>query len=132
MLSVIQNIDLFCVILNHLNFQELMSLRCVCIISQQLTYDSTIQDAVLHLCDRKMAHVLFQANVRLKDVAFLVDKYGGWNSAKERLIQKRDKFQKKCDRIAKKNAGKLWGPQYYDYRLGKFIETCIYIHTPGY
>ncbi len=126
MLSVIQNRDLFCIILKHLHFQELISLRCLCMITQQLTYDSIIQDVVIHRCDRRMAHVLFQAKVRLKDAAILVDKYGGWNSARERLIQKREKFKKKCDRAAKKDAGKLWGPQYYDYSSGKFVNTCIY------
>ena len=73
-----------------------------------------------------MAHILFQVNVRLKDAAILVDNYGGWNSAKERLIQKQNRFKKKCERFAKKNAGKLWGPQYYDYSTGKFVNTCIY------
>ena len=126
MLTVIQNVDLFCVVLKYVGFQELMSLRCVCILLQELTYDGIVQDFVLHRCDRRMAHILFQANVRLKDAPILVDKYGGWNSARERLIQKREKFKKKCDRAAKKDAGKLWGPQYYDYSSGKFVNTCIY------
>ena len=123
MLTVIQNIDLFCSILQYLNFQELMSLRCLCTVSQELTYDAVIQEFVLCRCDRRMAHTLFQANVRLKDAAILVDKYGGWNSAKKRLIQRRLRFKKKCDRFS----GKLLGPQYYDYSLGKFVDT--YIHT---
>ena len=103
-----------------------MSLRRVCIISQEVTYNGIIQDFVVHICDRRMAQTLFQANVRLKDAAILVDKYGGWNSAKERLIKKRDRFNKKCDRLAKQNAGKLWGPQYYDYTTNKFVDTCIH------
>ena len=126
MLTVIQNVDLFCVVLKYVGFQELMSLRCVCIRLQELTYDGIVQDFVLHRCDRKMLHLLFQANVRLKDAAVLVDEHGGWNSAKERLVQKREKFKKKCDRFAKLNAGKLWGPQYYDFSTGKFVDTCIY------
>lgn len=126
MITLMQNIDLFCVMLNYLNFQELMSLRCVCVVLQELTYNGIIQNHVLHLCDRKMAHILFQANVRLKDAAFLVDIYGGWNSARERLIQKRNRFKKRCDRFAKQDAGKLLGPQYFDYSTGKFVNTFIY------
>ena len=126
MLTVIQNVDLLCIILKYGHFQDFLSLRCVCTVTQQLTYDGAIQDSVLHRCDRRMAHILFQANVRLRDAAFLVDRYGGWNSAEERLIQKRERFKKKCDRVAKQYAGKLWGPQYFDHGTGKFVNTCIY------
>ncbi len=121
-----QNIDLFCIMLNFLNFKELISLRCVCIVLQELTYNSIIQNHVLYTCNRKMAQILFQVNVRLKDSAILVDAYGGWNSARERLIQKRDRFKKRCDRFAKQDAGKVWGPQYFDYNTGKFVNTFIY------
>ena len=125
MLTVIENVDLFCIILTYVQFQDLLSLRCLCMAAQQLTYDGMIQDFVLHRCDRRMAHILFQANVRLRDAAFLVDRYGGWNYAKERLIEKRKKFKKKCER----DTGKLWGPQYYDYGTGKFVNTCIHTLT---
>ena len=70
--------------------------------------------------------MLFQADVRLKDAAILVDRYGGWCSAKDRLIQKREKFKKRCDRSAKQYAGKIYGPEYYDYNTGKFVHTCIH------
>ena len=126
MLSVIENLDLFCVILKYLNFQELISLRCVCRIFHEWTYHGIIQNCALHKCDRRMAHILFQTNVRLKDAAVLVEKHGGWNSAKERLVQKRENFKKKSDRLAKLHAGRLWGPQYYDHNTGKFVDTCIY------
>ena len=113
--------EILILIMSRVEFAYMICMRLTCKLLRELTYDEVTQRHFLPKCNRKMASVLFAANVRLSDGNSLVTNFGGFESAIKRLLSREKRYYNRAGR----EKGAYFGALYFDVCSGCFVQPLL-------